>query len=246
MKKAIPLLSTLAASLILAAVVNQPAEAAIALDRTRVIFDGTEHAMTVNIHNDNKKLPYLAQTWIEDEAGHKIQSPLVALPPVQRVEPGAQSMIKIQALPGIESKLPQDRETLYYFNVREIPPRSNKPNVLQIALQTRVKFFYRPASLVVKEQSATTPWQEKITLTREGNHYRANNPTPYYITLVSDGDAQIKPVMIAPNASAELSAEAGKLGNHPHFAYINDWGGRPILNFDCIGTRCEVASNKQS
>ncbi len=34
-----------------------------------------------------------------------------------------------------DKNLPQDRETVYYFNLREIPPKSNKPNTLQIALQ---------------------------------------------------------------------------------------------------------------
>ncbi|WP_153070434.1 fimbria/pilus periplasmic chaperone, partial [Escherichia coli] len=84
---------------------------------------------------------------LEDEQGNKIQSPLVVLPPVQRIEPGKPSQIKIQALPAAK-QLPQDRETLYYFNLREIPPKSNKPNTLQIALQTRIKLFYRPAAIV--------------------------------------------------------------------------------------------------
>jgi P pilus assembly chaperone PapD len=48
--------------------------------------------------------------------------------------------VKVQALPAAKS-LPQDRETVYYFNLREIPPRSDKANTLQIALQTRIKLF---------------------------------------------------------------------------------------------------------
>ncbi|MCM5321457.1 fimbria/pilus periplasmic chaperone, partial [Escherichia coli] len=36
------------------------AQAAISLDRTRVIFNGGEKSMTLNIANDNKQLPYLA------------------------------------------------------------------------------------------------------------------------------------------------------------------------------------------
>ncbi|MBP0644981.1 fimbria/pilus periplasmic chaperone, partial [Mycobacterium tuberculosis] len=84
----------------------------------------------------------LAQAWIEDPEGNKIESPLTALPPLQRVEPGAKSQIKIQVTGGT-IPLAQDKEALYYFNLREIPPKSNKPNTLQIALQTRVKLFYR-------------------------------------------------------------------------------------------------------
>ncbi|MEX6226452.1 fimbria/pilus periplasmic chaperone [Providencia hangzhouensis] len=35
------------------------------------------------------------------------------------------------------NELPQDRESLFYFNLREVPPKSDKDNVLQIALQTQ-------------------------------------------------------------------------------------------------------------
>ena len=83
---------------------------------------------------------------MENENGERIESPLIVLPPIQRIEPGDKSQIKVQSLPDI-AKLPQDRESVFYFNLREIPPRSNKPNVLQIALQTRIKLFYRPASI---------------------------------------------------------------------------------------------------
>lgn len=222
----------------------QSANAAVALDRTRVIFDGGQKSMSVNVRNDNTKLPYLAQSWIEDAEGHKIQSPLMALPPVQRLEPGAKSLVKIQLAPGAEAKLPQDRESLFYFNLREIPPKSNKANVLQLALQTRVKMFYRPKSLVQEQASSETPWQEQLTLSRQGERYQVTNPTPYYVTLVAAGKTDMKPLMLAPKSSADLGVRAEVLGNQPRIAYINDWGGRPVLTFNCSGTNCKVITNK--
>ncbi len=122
------------------------AQAAIALDRTRVVFDGDLKSVSLGISNQNKQLPYLAQAWLENEQGQKIQTPFVVLPPLQRVEPGKFSQVKIEALPVV-NRLPQDRETLFYFNLREIPPRNTQENMLQIALQTRIKFFYRPKQL---------------------------------------------------------------------------------------------------
>ena len=116
---------TFPAFALLALGLSQGASAAVGLDRTRVIFDGGKDATSVNITNNNTQLPYLAQGWIEDETGKKINSPLIVLPPVQRLEPGKQSQVKVQALPAAKS-LPQDRETVYYFNLREIPPRSDK------------------------------------------------------------------------------------------------------------------------
>lgn len=141
--------------------------AAIALDRTRVIFNGADKSISLNVSNQNKELPYLAQGWMENENGERIDSPLLVLPPIQRIEPGDKSQVKVQSLPDI-AKLPQDRESVFYFNLREIPPRSDKPNVLQIALQTRIKLFYRPAAIYATQTDLTHPWQEKIILTKKG------------------------------------------------------------------------------
>ena len=84
---------TLQAFTLLALGLSQSANAAVGLDRTRVIFDGGKEATSVNITNNNTQLPYLAQGWIEDEEGKKITSPLIVLPPVQRLEPGKQSQV---------------------------------------------------------------------------------------------------------------------------------------------------------
>lgn len=241
---AVPYLKSLLAVALLSLTALQAAEAAVALDRTRVIFEGNQKSMSVNVRNDNTQLPYLAQAWVEDADGHKIQSPLMALPPLQRLEPGAKSLEKIQLAPGAEAKLPQDRESLFYFNLREIPPKSQKANVLQLALQTRVKLFYRPAALVQKGATSETPWQEQLTLTRQGDRYQVTNPTPYYVTLVADGNVDMKPVMVAPKSSSDLGVRAAALGSQPKLAYINDWGGRPVLTFSCSGAFCKVAENK--
>ncbi len=119
---------------------SEAAQAAISLDRTRIIYESDKKSVSLSIGNDNKALPFLAQAWLEDERGNKVNSPLTVLPPIQRIEPEAKSQVKIQALPAA-GNLPADRESLFYFNLREIPPVSGKPNTLQIALQTRVKLF---------------------------------------------------------------------------------------------------------
>lgn len=232
---------------LLALGLSQGAHAAIGLDRTRVIFDGGKDATSVSITNNNTQLPYLAQGWIEDEAGAKITSPLIVLPPVQRVEPGKQSQVKVQALPAAKS-LPQDRETVFYFNLREIPPRSDKANTLQIALQTRIKLFYRPQAIAPSQQDLSTPWQEKLTLTRDGERYRVNNPTPYYVTLVDarstkDGKTLpgFEPLMVPPKGTLDLGITANALGTSPYLAYVNDYGGRPLMAFTCSGGSCTVS-----
>lgn len=223
--------------------------AAIGLDRTRVVFDGSKDAASMTITTNNTQLPYLAQGWIEDEQGNKITSPLIVLPPVQRLEPGKKSQVKVQALPAVKS-LPQDRETVYYFNLREIPPRSDKANSLQIALQTRIKLFYRPASIVPSQQERSDPWQKQLILTREADDFQVNNPTPYYITLIDARSSKegktspgFEPLMVPPKGTLKLGVSAAALGSKPWLTYVNDYGGRPALAFSCTGNTCKVDAN---
>ncbi|ROL62658.1 molecular chaperone [Pseudomonas protegens] len=237
--------------LLLCGLVAQQANAAIALDRTRVIFDGSRKSVSLNLSNENKQLPYLAQGWIEDAEGNKITTPLVVLPPVQRIEPGAKSQVKIQGLPVI-NRLPQDQESLFYFNLREIPPRSDKPNSLQIALQTRIKLFYRPLAIAAAQGESALQWQEQMTLTRQGDKYLINNPTPYYVTIVDAAStvtgktaAGFEALMIAPKSQDTLTAAASVLGNSPVLTYVNDYGGRPQLQFSCSANTCVAAPVKK-
>lgn len=225
----------------------QQAQAAIALDRTRVVFNGSQSSTTLTITNQNDTLPYLAQSWIENAQGTKVESPLTTLPPLQRVEPGAKGQIKVQATTSL-SALPQDRETLFYFNVREIPPKSGKPNTLQLALQTRIKMFYRPQAIEI-HRGEENEAQQKITLSRQGDGYQVNNPTPYYVTIVTASASQkgaeitsFKPVMVEPKGTASLGISASALGSQPVLTFINDFGGRPKLVFSCSNSTCSVSN----
>lgn len=228
---------TLWTTLLVAGFVSTSVNAAISLDRTRVIFNANEDSMTVNISNDNKVLPYLAQAWLEDENMKKmVTGPLIVTPPVQRVEPGEKSRILISKT-GLSEKLPNDRESIYYFNVREIPPKSEKANVLQIALQTKIKLFYRPDSI---QQQPNAVWQDKLIFTEIENGYEVNNPTPFYITVVQlegkgpKNDNQ-QSFMIAPKSKLSIKSKHYSSFN---IAYINDYGGRPEINFTCKDKVC--------
>lgn len=232
---------------LLGACTAQISQAAVSLDRTRVIFIGGEKSVSLSISNQNTQLPYLAQGWIENEQGEKVTSPMVVLPPVQRLEPGASSQIKIQGLPEL-NLLSQDQESLFYFNLREIPPRSDKANTLQIALQTRVKLFYRPVAIATKKGLSEAPWQEQLTLTRQGDRYQINNPTPYFVTVIeaapdlkAGSPADFKPLMIPPKSQQDLGVSTKLLGEKPVLTYVNDYGGRPQLQFSCVAGSCTAS-----
>lgn len=219
--------------------------AAIALDRTRAIYESNASSISLNIVNENKSLPFLAQSWIEDEKHQKIAGPLVALPPLQRVEPGERSVVRVTKTPAADN-LPQDRETLFYFNLREIPPQSEKTNVLQLALQTQIKLFYRPKAIVLPKGQN---WQEKMVFHKTGAGFSVENPTPFYIVITAmahntqkQGGALLKgfqPMTLAPKSSQTLTLSYHNI-NSFYVTYINDYGGHPELNFVCNGNVCNA------
>ncbi|HFZ1341464.1 TPA: HemK family protein methyltransferase [Escherichia coli] len=61
---------------LLAATVSFSTQASVTPDRTRLIFNESDKSISVTLRNNDPKLPYLAQSWIEDEKGVKISSPL--------------------------------------------------------------------------------------------------------------------------------------------------------------------------
>ena len=226
---------------VLALLASFSGHASVTPDRTRLVFNESDKSISVTLRNNDQKLPYLAQSWIEDARGNKISSPLAVLPPVQRIDAMMNGQVKIQALPDIHT-LPSDRESLFYYNVREIPPKSGKANTLQIALQTRIKLFWRPKAL--ENVSMKNPWQHKVTLTRNGQDFTVNNPTTYYV-IISNASAKkggnppegFTPLMLEPKTSAPLNA---KMDSVPVLTYINDYGARMPLYFKCTGNNCQV------
>ena len=232
-------------------IITTNAYSAISMDRTRIIFNGDSRSISLTVNNKNSQLPYLAQGWLQKTNGEKLTSYFTILPPIQRINAGQTSQLRIESLPDIV-KLPQDRESMFYFNLREIPPTSKKSNILQIALQTRVKFFYRPESLIMDStKMRNSPWQNKLVLVKKNDGVYAKNPTPYFIVLNSIKKNQdiakltnFSAIDIEPFAENKLSITAEQLGSSPIINYINDYGGQAYLEFSCSGVECKAQDLK--
>ena len=69
--------------------------AALQPDRTRIVFNANDKATSLRVDNRSDKLPYLAYSWLENEKGEKSDDLLVALPPIQRLEPKATTQVRI-------------------------------------------------------------------------------------------------------------------------------------------------------
>ncbi|KVK32966.1 long polar fimbrial chaperone LpfB, partial [Enterobacter chengduensis] len=154
------------------------------------------------------------------------KTPFIITPPLYRLE-GSQQNIERILLSG---SLPQDKESLFWLNIKAIPSASKQANSLQIAVKTRIKLIYRPAGL-----KASTPEDQanKLKWSRSGNQLMVTNPTPYVINFneISVGNKKLDQVSwVAPGTMAAFTLPAGAEGKNISFKVINDYGSPGILH----------------
>lgn len=217
--------------------------AAINVDRTRIIMNSREKTIAITLNNDNKHSPFLAQSWVTDADGIKTNA-LMALPPLQRIDGGQKGQVRITQVRALTARLPQDRETLFWFNVRGIPPKADGDNILQLTMQSRLKLFYRPVSIArgFSDQS-----EKKLVAEREVGGLTLKNPTPYYITVAWLGTDRSHPLsgfgqggMVPPFASLPLKAVLPAEAQHLWVGYIDDYGGLQMNRYFCDARQCAL------
>lgn len=216
------------------------AQAQVIVHGTRVVFPGDAREVSVRLQNTAQR-PSLVQAWTDDgnpeSAPETANTPFVLRPPVFRLDAGKSQVIRMQFT---GATLPQDRESLYWFNALDIPPTPTADtapsgNFMQLSVRTRIKIFYRPKGLSAK---AADTAHEKLqwTVVPEGKGWavQANNPTPYYvnfskISLQADGKQYAHPDigMVPPLASATFTLRG--LNSKPakgdvQYVYVNDQG----------------------
>jgi P pilus assembly chaperone PapD len=205
--------------LVMACFASSYATASISLSGTRLIFDGKQNEASINVKNDGGQ-DVMIQTWLEKDEGDGDIPPFAVTPPLAKLKGGERQLLRI-FYQG--SGLPQDRESVFWLNVQEIPLVVKGKNVLQLALLQRIKVFYRPAGLA--QEPATAPIL--MTVKVNNRHIELCNPTPYHINMVEfkkDGH-NIDGEMIYPRKSLSLAMPAGMSGNGAFsISLINDYG----------------------
>ena len=156
------------------------AMAAIQLGGTRVIIDGSKNTGSIvakNISSD----PFVIQNWAEGPNG-EMDTPIFVTPPLNRLEGNTEFSLSIRKLDG---ELPEDRESLFWLNVMEIPKAEKKDeNTLTLAIRTRIKIFYRPKNLgSPKDVDQSLNW----ALIRNGNTCQINvgNSSAFNVNFAS-------------------------------------------------------------
>lgn len=207
-----------------------PASAAVTMQGTRVIYDGGKGATTV-VANNRGDTAALVQIWLDDgDATAKAGSqklPFVLTPTTRRMEAGHAQAFRLTYAPMAAAALPDDRESLLYFNLLDIPPKPEDlqgQNLLQFAVRTRVKLFYRPAQLAgqARDAAATLQWRA------EGRSLQVHNPSSYHVTLsgltLADG-SPMEVDMVAPGQTLRLPLpEGAKMPSAVDFTWLDDYG----------------------
>lgn len=232
----IPLVLVAAAAL----TVSPEAAAGIVVDGTRIVYPVAKREVTINIRNPGAT-PSLVQAWLDagdpNAKPGEAQVPFVLTPPLFRIDPA-----KVQSLRLVytHDPLPQDRESLFWLNVLDIPPRSaadsDRPNQLELAFRHRMKVFFRPRGLAGSAGDAPERLTWKL-LSKEGKlvAIKVSNPTAYHVSLIAIAAAtvghavKIKADMVDPFASrsfdvpGQIAAPAGAVALE--YWFVNDYGG---------------------
>lgn len=220
------------------AVIASHTHAEIILHGTRVIYPSDAREITLQISNNGSK-PSLVQAWIDEgdakSTPDQSKVPFMITPPISRVDPNKSQSLRITALPNA-AQLNQTQETIYWLNVLDIPPKPTAnsketvpDNFLQLAIRSRIKFFYRPAGIKADANLAA----EKLQWSKQGQSLTVKNPTPFHITMTAvyqqnagkPIDLLPKGLMLSPFSEDKVQLKTANT-EKMSFISINDYGGR--------------------
>ncbi|MGE9552893.1 fimbria/pilus periplasmic chaperone [Erwinia amylovora] len=207
---------------LLAAVMAAPAVAGgIAPGATRVIYPESDGQTSLPVTNSDSHEHFLIQAWVEDDKGQRDHN-FIITPPLFTVGPKSENTLRI-VYAG--KPLPQDREVVYWVNVKAIPAVDQAAvkgsNTLQLAVLSRMKLFMRPDGLNISEPESA----EKLAFQQTAGQVIIRNPTPYYQSIVnlSVGSKKLDNTMVAPFGQQAIKLPAGS-GGPVHYQTVNDYG----------------------
>lgn len=222
-----------------------PAQAGVVISGTRQIYPAQSREITIQLSNEDKKLPRLVQVWL-DNGNEKLtpeQSdvPFTLTPPVFRMEGGKSQTLR---LAYTQEPLPTDKESVFWLNVLEVPPTvDNGDDQLRFSFRIRSKVFFRPQDLTGSPETSASQLRWSLRKTATGSELEAHNPSAYHVSIqevalaLGTQGAKLNKseqyAMVAPGSSQrfQLKDAAGALpaGSHVAFSYINDYGATVSL-----------------
>ena len=165
------------------------ARADMVVERTRVIYPEGRRDVQVNLSNTSVSSAAFVQIWLDDGTdGQDIESmsvPFILSPPTARVPANGRQAVRL-AFTGEPQKT--DKESLFYFNMLELPTRYSGPDDesrLTFARRTRIKVFFRPKGLKGDLSQAMKQLQCAPISTVDAWALECYNPSPFHLSFFS-------------------------------------------------------------
>ncbi len=200
---------------------------------TRLIFDGSKNEATINVNNTGD-IPVLIQSWI-DEGDDKVEPSKINVPfiipnAMVTLSPDESFSIRIFKKKDID-KYPKDRESLFYLNVVDIPPKpeelKNDSNALiQFVVRSRIKLIYRPDGISGNANLGLGD----LNINLDGDNLVISNPTPFFVNINDITDIETKNRLfdskIIPPFSEGQKIKLIKKSRSISITALNDLGAR--------------------
>jgi len=224
------------------------AMAAISLVGTRIVYPSNAKFADITANNEGAKSAQML-AWVDDgdinSTPDTATAPFLLAPAVKVIGPGRKQVLRIAYTGG---PLPLDRETVYYLNVMEIPPRSAGSSTeltMQFSVRTRIKIFMRPPGLALGPMAAAKNVSWELDARPDSAVIRATNASPYFVSMASvklmRGNTVLVDLdrgMVPPWGTTEFRTEAGTADLSAatgaitvNYVYVNDYGGPEEFTF---------------
>ena len=224
---------TVAASIMLCCTAFH-ASAVVNAEKTRVVFNSGSIAESLSLVNSEKE-PVVVQVWTDNGdptvSPDQVHTPVVINPPVFKMKPGEIRNIRLLLVSA--GSLPQDRESVYWLNIYQIPPNTETQHTgekkIVLPLKIRMKVFVRPEKIGELQENDAQKLQFSIDRESGNKTLLIQNPTPWHLTLSSlrSGKTALPGVMVAPFTSERVEIPADKtLADKVDYDVINDNGTR--------------------
>ena len=201
-------------------------QAGVNVGATRVIYQSKEIEANLALSNSGEDgVPYLVQSWVSPYENRDASADeFIITPPLFRLDAKGQNILRIIATNA--QNLPTDKESLFLLNVKAIPAKSdeqNSQNVLQIALKTTIKLFYRPAGLKGSLEEAVKNLQWRA----DGGKLTVHNPSGFNVVVsdlqINNAASKGLPEVIKPGSTATTTIPL-KNSDTLELTYINEYG----------------------
>lgn len=163
--------------------------ASVVISGTRFILNETDEYKTIKIRNDDP-FPNVVQVWTdtgnEASSPESADGPFFITPAVFKIDSKSAQNIRVSFSGNFDS-LPNDRESVFYINFLQIPPRStaqksDQSHVL-LMMRNRMKLFYRPSK--IKSDPHDVLKNIEFNFKKETNEIEAINKSPFHASFIS-------------------------------------------------------------